>query len=551
MAMRCALVGVAVCSGFLAPKPLRSATVGFSYQGNQHDYSRAEGDDDNMIDVGLVDKLLAERVSFKKRRMFDDADKIRDVLRYDHGVTIWDRERMWTTGQDKRPSEGRAPMRYEFTGDPSSMDAPTMREIESKIEQRSRAKGKRDFAVADDLADLLRDKFNVQVDDREKTWHVHQFRSQDRREDDAAFSRTPRDYAIAEDSAILASEDEETVRRLVADRSTAKRNRDFNEADGIRDELIEDFDVYINDKTKEWRVGKPSFSSSDRRQDREEKPFQRRGGGDLTVDQVEMITIAVAERDTAKRSRRFDVADGIRDELRDVYQVTVDDRSREWRVMSDEYVYAKSSFDELDAATVSLVDKLVNDRAVAKGRRDYDVADRIREDLRDRYNVLVDDRVREWSVGAPANDFGREDDFARGAETSQRSAFKQQSIFDELLGVETSDSSVEDDVENDDLMSGEDPSEDEADLMDDDLAFAPGIMDADDVPVKATKAAAKAPAAKAAAAPAAASSGAVDVEALSALTVPQLKERLKAAGLKVSGLKAEIVDRLAAHLQAQ
>ena len=65
----------------------------------EHDYERAQDDDGASVDVAAVDALLAERVQMKRRRLFDEADAIRDELQRVHGVSVWDRERVWRTGR--------------------------------------------------------------------------------------------------------------------------------------------------------------------------------------------------------------------------------------------------------------------------------------------------------------------------------------------------------------------------------------------------------------------------------------------------------------------
>ena len=65
----------------------------------EHDYERAQDDDGSSVDVAAVDALLAERVQMKRRRLFDEADAIRDELQRVHGVSVWDRERVWRTGR--------------------------------------------------------------------------------------------------------------------------------------------------------------------------------------------------------------------------------------------------------------------------------------------------------------------------------------------------------------------------------------------------------------------------------------------------------------------
>ena len=58
----------------------------------EHDYESAQDDDGASVDVAAVDALLAERVQMKRRRLFDEADAIRDELQRVHGVSVWDRK---------------------------------------------------------------------------------------------------------------------------------------------------------------------------------------------------------------------------------------------------------------------------------------------------------------------------------------------------------------------------------------------------------------------------------------------------------------------------
>jgi cysteinyl-tRNA synthetase len=49
----------------------------------------------------------------------------------------------------------------------------------------------------------------------------------------------------------------------------------------------------------------------------------------------------------------------------------------------------------LDEATLQLIQEKLVERSRAKVNREYDIADDIRDELRD-YNVNVNDRTREW-----------------------------------------------------------------------------------------------------------------------------------------------------------
>jgi len=46
-----------------------------------------------------------------------------------------------------------------------------------------------------------------------------------------------------------------------------------------------------------------------------------------------------------------------------------------------------------------LINKLCHERTKFKMMRQYDKADKVREGLRTKFNVLIDDRLKQWSVG--------------------------------------------------------------------------------------------------------------------------------------------------------
>ena len=108
----------------------------------EHDYERAQDDDGASVDVAAVDALLAESVQMKRRRLFDEADAIRDELQRVHGVSVWDRERVWRTGRGGgRNQRQRGPPRsspacghdYECGNSDSSQSGMSVDEIDALL----------------------------------------------------------------------------------------------------------------------------------------------------------------------------------------------------------------------------------------------------------------------------------------------------------------------------------------------------------------------------------------------------------------------------------
>ena len=189
------------------------------------------------------------------------------------------------------------------------------------------------------------------------------------------------------------------------------------------------------------------------------------------MEDVSKVEELVEERADAKARRDYAAADAIRDQL-NAMGISVDDRSREWRVADAPYCRGRGDTADVDVATV---EALVSERSRAKIAAEYDTADAIRDRLRNEFGVSVDDRVREWVVdGSPS------------------------------------------------------------------VAPAAPEPVVDDEPFVVVDAPTEEPAAAAEEAPA----GGQSEEELSALTVPALKDLCRAAGLKVGGKKAELVERI-------
>ena len=272
-------------------------------------------------------------------------------------------------------------------------------------------------------------------------------------------------YTMDPDSDDVEDEDKEEIEKLVAQRLEAKFDRDYATADQIREQLQNEYDVKVDDRKRKWMVGDAPFRGAPDLN----APYTRRGGGE--VEDVSKVEELVEERADAKARRDYAAADAIRDQL-NAMGISVDDRSREWRVADAPYARARGDSAPVDVDTV---EALVSERSSAKIAGEYDTADAIRDRLRNEFGVSVDDRVKEWVVDSPV------------------------------------------------------------------AAPAPVV---DDEPFVVVDAPAEAPAAEAPAATEEAPAGGQSEAELSALTVPALKDLCRAAGLKVGGKKAELVERI-------
>eukprot|EP00978_Attheya_sp_CCMP212_P023546 scaffold72447_cov54-Attheya_sp.AAC.3 len=426
-----------------------------------HDYERSPDDDVSVaVDVGQVDALLAERIQHKRRRDYEAADEIRDQLKSEFGVTVWDKEQTWTTN----PDSGGGGARHR-EGGRHSRDGP---DRSSRNGQRG---NKREIS------------FGPTGHDYEQTGG-------------------PIDPTICP----LGEDD---INALIAERLQHKLNRRFQEADELQRQLYEVNNVFVHDGQKQWRAdgvrfgdsnddsssrGNPSRSQDSRKSRDSIRYYTFVGGnGGLSDEVIKGIADSMVKRSEAKLNGAYDLADSIRDALRDKYNVAVDDRSLQWHIRSAGYVRSQNSgaladepngdFSNEEGSIASSIDQKVADRLAAKLEQDFESADAIREELWEVYSVEIDDRLKEWT-----------------AISSNKNL--QQDYFDDV------------EAPNDTSVNGAEDIVDELEEVD----------EAEEVVMEINSD--------------------VDEEELKSLTVPLLKERLREAGLPVSGKKAELIERL-------
>ena len=155
---------------------------------------------------------------------------------------------------------------------------------------------------------------------------------------------------------------------------------------------------------------------------------------------------------------------------------------------------------------------LLADRDDARDAKDYAAADAIRDDVRDLYELRIDDRNRRCLPHAPPV-------APRAPPTATVKAESDEAVVAALAG---------------DVSFLDAPAEDAIDVAD---------IDLDSILAKhgdAMRAALAAPDASAEDSDASAE----DRDALAALRVPELKDRCRARGLRVGGTKAVLIDRL-------
>lgn len=248
--------------------------------------------------------------------------------------------------------------------------------VNELLGKRAAAQLSGEFEVADELRDELRREHSVDVMDRDLLWIVrNRWHSYERAKDDDG------DVDVA------------AVDDLITRRVIAKRERDFDAADALREELKR-MCVRVDDFGRSW-------STTYGRQPRiESHDYVREADDDSDVD-VDKVDQMLLDRLKAKFQRKFEVADRIRDEL-DEMGVRVDDAVRTWRAglpARDKnclHDYVRVASDDQVEVDIAVVDDLLLDRLNAKKRRDWDTADELRRQLA-KLGVRIDDSKRTWT----------------------------------------------------------------------------------------------------------------------------------------------------------
>ena len=302
----------------------------------------------------------------------------------------------------------------------------------------------------------------------------------------------------------------EEVIQLITERKKARRARDFQKADTVLSKLNSN-NVFLNDSQRLWRADGGVFDVKKgyKNMEYEKSPLSKF----ISTEDEEYVMKKLQERSKAKFSRNFDKADDILDELKFMKNVVVDDDNLTWKVVDhvdrsfgDLYTYGGKRLNNVSEEEIIKIEKLVKMRSVAKTKKDYDIADQILHKLEVDHGVRVDDTKKLWFFLPKFDNNGGISD--RERRRKERRSAKRKEMMDPRKRV--SDWTV---VEDDPMPGGISIAPDEFEPMHE--------VDNNSMLHESES-----------------------VENLSQCTIPVLKEKLKAAGLPVSGRKAELIDRL-------
>ena len=386
-------------------------------------YNRSPDDDSN-VDVAAIEALLDERSRFRERRMWSEADAVRDQLGLEHGVEVSDKEYEWWGdggGGWKAGRSGRRERSQQRSGDWEGGDDPW--EDARPLEVRAMT-----------VPERLQTEYGILGHD---------------------YTR------VAADSTPLSTDDFEPINGLLAARLEAKRARRYGEADALL-EMLSEIGVTVEDNARMWRADGVPFDPKAWTRIAGDGDFEGEivptGGYTPVVpcagESIGAESAAPAAAESAGAAAASDTACGpSADELRALTVPVLKDQLRAKglkvggrkdelveRLMEANAAATKSDGPALmtdvvaeiavaegecrkeesseapsgEAATVGggsdagsasgggvdvvAVEALLEERGRAKQAKDYATADAIVETLRSVHSVVTDDKRRTWRV---------------------------------------------------------------------------------------------------------------------------------------------------------
>mmetsp|Transcript_12279 Transcript_12279/g.16570 ORF Transcript_12279/g.16570 Transcript_12279/m.16570 type:complete len:366 (+) Transcript_12279:77-1174(+) len=112
-----------------------------------HDYARAENDR-HAVDVLAVNQLIAKRLQCKMAGQYDEADRVREQLRIDHGVEVQDRDKLWRVVRVPLTSSGTEKIDTQSTAIAAAL--ATANQLSQQLAKRPRESGGEEQQGAED-----------------------------------------------------------------------------------------------------------------------------------------------------------------------------------------------------------------------------------------------------------------------------------------------------------------------------------------------------------------------------------------------------------------
>lgn len=370
----------------------------------------------------IIEALLTKRDKARQTRDFGIADDMLDDLWTEHGVYLDDTTRTYEyrvsySASTKNANEVSSVSRTSDTDNnddddprkkspppPSSSPATAawtrrggakqplseteLTSILDQIRQRDGMRRRGDFQSADEFRTDLAQIHGVRLDDNSRMWWTNAPASMESSSSGGSISSSNINMNIGSGSSggwkcandddpkeflriSSTEEDQDTdtknsqesdkiqeILTMVKERDVARKSQNYRRADTIREELMEDYGVHLDDDLKMWWVSPPdgSFpnaylqaktgtaSGSITRWDSTWKCVAHTDGEmnraniDTIMPQQDKVAVQgmLMAREDARRKRNYAAADKIRDDLRRMHNVHLDDVNHTWSVWTGE-----------------------------------------------------------------------------------------------------------------------------------------------------------------------------------------------------------------------
>jgi hypothetical protein len=231
------------------------------------------------------------------------------------------------------------------------------------------------------------------------------------------------------------------IQKLVQERCSARTKSNFQSADSIRYDLWEKYNVAVDDTTRTWSIGgdfgpDAIFRWTDdgpvsAERTRNKRDWRKKGMYKQSTfsekladpnDEEEVLNL-ISDRLEARRVKDFHISDYILEYLYDNYNVSIDDRLRQWSVggdFGDELKQLRTTSPTAPDGTIisqpvriysrrggkgqllekelKLIDVMIQRRAEELSRFNYKAAESIKSGLRKKFYVVIDDSSYSWHI---------------------------------------------------------------------------------------------------------------------------------------------------------
>ena len=238
---------------------------------HDHDYQQASNSgplpSNSKLTEEQIHELISKRIQYKRQRNYTDSDKILTALNT-CGIYLHDKRKEYRI--DGKSHFGRT-QQYIRRGNVYNLSANDVHIVSQLVEDRSYAKKRREYHIADEISDKLKYRYNVKVDDKYREWSVTMAKSSssdinEKLKTDKTSSPIVLEEEVEEEyvPSPLAPPDhpthtmsttlKATIANLLSDRTIHRKNKQYKLADAILNSLFENYSIVVDDRTKEWKV---------------------------------------------------------------------------------------------------------------------------------------------------------------------------------------------------------------------------------------------------------------------------------------------------------